>query len=397
MLTRHALPVSIELTLATPPERVTIRPLQRQIAHIFDHSTIRFSLTAPCHVCVEIDNLPQLFIHLDPPETDVPHPEDPRVRFFSAGILHEPGEMVLQTGQAIYLAGGAVVRGRIYAQDAANVRVYGCGILIAQPDLRARPRHRVVHFARCNNICVDGIMIWNHTAPCTWTAACYGCSNVLCRHVKELTCGNGSDGIDLVSCRDAVIEDCCLTTGDDAIVIKAFCPDGAPPYNTDVNNILVQRCLLQAISCGSALEIGHELRTALVENITFRDCDILGVHGHGAAISIRNGDRALVRHIRYENIRIEHYYARLFVFRVIRSRYSRDIERGHIREVLLKNIRVTQSIYNPGYSISTIGDYDAAHTITGVVFEDVFLDNTKVLSAQQLDLFTRDASDIIFC
>ncbi len=388
--------MQIEISVAAPPERVIIRPLRRGIAHACAGQSVRFVLDAPCHACVEIDGLPQLFFHLDPPEECAPAPSEAGVHYFESGMVHEAGELELKSGERVYIAGGAIVRGRIWAADARDVSVGGRGILVSPPIVQRPQRRRTLHFERCAQVRVEGITVWNHTTPCAWTAACYGCRDVQFRQFKELTQGGGSDGIDIVSCRDVVIEDCCLTTGDDAIVIKALDQYADAPYGSDVDNVLVQRCVLQTISCGSALEIGHELRTPSVRNITFRDCDILAVHGHGAAISIRNGDRALVEHIRYEDIRIEHYYARLFDFRVIRSRYSRDIERGQIRGVLLKDIRVRQSIYNPGYSISTIGSYDERHTITGVVFENVYLDETHVTSAQQLDLFVRDAPDVSF-
>lgn len=45
---------------------------------------------------------------------------------------------------------------------------------------------------------------------------------------------------------------------------------------------------------------------------------------------------AVVRDITYENIRIQHYYDKLINFRVMRSMYNKDKERGQIRNIRLK-------------------------------------------------------------
>jgi len=79
---------------------------------------------------------------------------------------------------------------------------------------------------------------------------------------------------------------------------------------------------------GQAMEIGHELRTASVRDIRFRDCDVLAVHGHGGVFGIHNADRATVSDVLYENIRVEHHYEKLVDFRIVKSRWSKDDQRG---------------------------------------------------------------------
>jgi hypothetical protein len=194
-----------------------------------------------------------------------------------------------------------------------------------------------------------------------------------------------------------VVEDCFLRNGDDCVVVKARAPEDYPGYDTDVENVLVQRCTLVNNGGGNATEIGYELRTPSVRRITFRDCDILSVEGYGAAFGIHNGDRATVSEVLYEDIRVEHYFTFLIDFRIIASRYGRDAEHGQVRNVRLRNVRVTQSIYNPGYSVSLIGGMDPQHTIEGVTIEDLCLDDLKVTNPDQLDLYVRNASDIEIC
>ena len=144
------------------------------------------------------------------------------------------------------------------------------------------------------------------------------------------------------------------------------------------------------------MEIGHELRSRHVRDITFRDCDILHVHGMGAAISINNGGQALVENIRYEDIRIEHYYDNLFWIRVIESRYSGTPQRGHIRNITFRDIAVLESIYNPGYSISAIGGFDPEHRVEDVRFENLSINGRRITDLHEMDCFVRDTGAITF-
>jgi hypothetical protein len=189
--------------------------------------------------------------------------------------------------------------------------------------------------------------------------------------------------------------------GDDCIAIKSLDlrshhRDATLDYTLDVEDIEITGCSFLAYSGGQALEIGHELRTAFVRNIRFRDCDILGVHGYGAPFGIHNSDRATISDVLYENIRVEHHYNKLIEFRIFESRWSRDKQRGQIRNVTLRNIDVAISTFNPGYTVSVIGGCDAEHTVEHVRFENVRLNGKPAKSADDLDLYTKRASEIVF-
>lgn len=56
----------------------------------------------------------------------------------------------------------------------------------------------------------------------------------------------------------------------------------------------------------------------------------------------------MVSDVLFENIRVEHHYDKLVDFRIIESRWSRDKESGHIRNVNLRNIEVAVSPFNAG-------------------------------------------------
>jgi hypothetical protein len=138
------------------------------------------------------------------------------------------------------------------------------------------------------------------------------------------------------------------------------------------------------------------LRTSSIRNIRFTNCDILGVHGYGGVFGIHNADHATVSDVLYENIRVEHYYNKLIDLKVIKSMWGKDPERGQIRNVVFRNIDVTQSIYNSGYSMSLIGGYDSTHTVENILFENFRLNGGKVTNADQLELYVKQAKDIRF-
>lgn len=55
-------------------------------------------------------------------------------------------------------------------------------------------------------------------------------------------------------------------------------------YIEGVENVLVQKCIFMNDRAGNVVEVGHELRTDTIRNITFRDCDYL--HGSHPAASV---------------------------------------------------------------------------------------------------------------
>lgn len=144
------------------------------------------------------------------------------------------------------------------------------------------------------------------------------------------------------------------------------------------------------------MEIGHELRTNSIKNIRFINCDILGVHGFGGIFGIHNADHATVSDVLYENIRVEHHYNKLIDLKVVKSMWGKDTERGKVRNVIFRNIDVDMTIFNPGYSMSLIGGYDANHTIENVTFDNFKVQGVKMMNADQLDLYTKQTFGLKF-
>jgi hypothetical protein len=90
-----------------------------------------------------------------------------------------------------------------------------------------------------------------------------------------------------------------VRTYDDALVVKGLKSvyDKRP-----VRNVRFSRCTLWC-DWGRAIEIGAETCAPEIAEVSFEDCDI--VRTTHIAMDIQHGDRAAVRDIRFQNIRVE--------------------------------------------------------------------------------------------
>jgi hypothetical protein len=161
----------------------------------------------------------------------------------------------------------------------------------------------------------------------------------------------------------------------------------------DVFDVKVEHCAFWNDLAGNAMEIGFETRCQSISDITFRDIDVMGAHGHGGVFTIHNGDRAQISRVLYEDIRIEHMFDRMIDFEIMHSRYSRDAQRGQIRDVTFRKIRALKDIYN---TLNLMGGYDAEHTVEGIKFDDFQMGSVPMRSSDDLQIFSRHAKDIVF-
>jgi hypothetical protein len=92
------------------------------------------------------------------------------------------------------------------------------------------------------------------------------------------------------------------------------------------------------------------------------------IHDTGREWTLRiyHCDSAWVSNVRFENIRVEES-RKLISLWINKAIWSREAERGHIRDVTFKNIEAT-TVSRP--RVELLG-FDAGHAIDGVVFYDV--------------------------
>lgn len=389
-------PVQVQLTLPAGTGAASVHPLSRSIEAERDADTLRFSLPGQGNYLVQAEGLNPLFLYVNPLDLNLPGAGE-KVRRIPAGTIVEAGKLTLNSGETLCIEPGAVLRGSIRVSNAENVTICGGGILdggCTEAELEGS-RTRLLVVEGCRNVTIRDIIL---IQPEVWMLVIGACRDVHIENVREIGQVMSSDGIDVVGSQNVLIENCCLRNNDDCIVIKS-CPGDLPSgvdWRGNVENVTARGCVLWNAQAGNALEIGHELQAEYVRGIRFEDIDIICVHGHGAPFSIHNGDRAIVEDVAYEDIRVEHHFDKLVDFRIIQSRYSHDPERGQVRNIRLRNIEVTESIFNPGYTVSLIGGWDARHTIEGVRFENFRLGRRHITTPEELSLFTCHCKNVTF-
>ena len=156
------------------------------------------------------------------------------------------------------------------ASHAKNVTISGMGTIYGQGDQVFLDKNEDNGFHECPKTCeafrprmmlfedVENFTVRDVTLKdaAFWTLHMAGCQNVRIDGIKILNDDRGAnnDGIDPDCCRNVVIANCIVSTGDDAIVVKSTGPMSRR-YGV-CENITITNCVLH--SRDSALKIGTE-------------------------------------------------------------------------------------------------------------------------------------------
>ncbi|MDR2764947.1 MAG: endo-polygalacturonase [Tannerella sp.] len=366
--------VEVKVTYKETIHTVKILPSADSICARVNGRTATFTMTRPRYLTVEINGHMFNSLHLfaDAPDVDIPDKNSPDVIFFEPGI-HQLTHLELKDNQTLYLSPGAVVQAVIDPQEpftvsgysglknyvpaivlkGKNIRVCGRGILDAT-GCTTHSREMIFSALGSENIRIEGIVILDSPS---WTVPIQGSDKVKVKNLKLIGYRANSDGIDICGSTRVEVADCFIRTHDDLVVIKT--QTGMKP----ASDIHVHGCVLWN-QCAHALSLGAELRQD-VSRVVFEDCDVIHDVGREWTLRIFHSDKATIRDIRFENIRIEQS-VRLISLWLDKGYYSRDEERGHIRNITFKNIH---ALGEP-MTVELKG-YDSEHTIDGVLFDNV--------------------------
>ena len=266
-------PVDVVITLPDHAGEAVIRPKRAGITAKRDGNQLSFTIDQPGDLFIEIAGIPDLFLYACPPEEHIPDPADDDVVWFAAGQVHDVGRLRIEAGQTVYVEGGAILRGRIHAAEAENVRLLGRGIIDAS---HLPPIHscRLMVFEGCQKVEVAGVTIGTPG----WNTVFARCKDVYVHHYKCIGWHICSDGIDIVGSQDVLIEHCCMHSNDDCVVVKSVnYGEQEVCWLGDVRNVVVQKCVLYNSDNGNPIEIGYETSADVIEDIVFRDIDVIGL------------------------------------------------------------------------------------------------------------------------
>lgn len=174
---------------------------------------------------------------------------------------HLVGSLELKTGVELHLEAGAVLVGSslredyaessiLWARGGQNIALTGRGEIEgagrAFPDKKGFRPHNI-HFERCTDVRVSDVRL---TKSSSWMQRYFCCENLWIRGIRVFNFDNyNADGMDLVSCRNAVVSDCVIYSDDDAFCLKTV-------TDAPCENITVTNCVFGS-HC-NAIKIGTE-------------------------------------------------------------------------------------------------------------------------------------------
>ena len=301
---------------------VDIRPLRTGLkAEYTSDNSFSFKLNKPENLSLELNGRIRqqpLFIFAGDPEINRPSKSDMNVIWFEGGKHYKNVKLELKDNQTVYIEGGAVVQGYLFAKGKKNIKICGRGILDGSLN-KADPAcdNRFISLTDCENIKIEDITLHNAT---TWQIALYHCNEAEINHVRIVSESGSDDGMDIFRCTNVVVDGVFAHTKDDCIAIKS---GGKYPADHPTDKILVKNCTFWNSIWGNAIEIGFELYSNEVQNIHFENIDIIHVED-GATMSIHNAGQSHVHDVVFENIRVEDSRQKLFDVAIFFSQWGPD-------------------------------------------------------------------------
>jgi len=211
-------------------------------------------------------------------------------------------------------------------------------------------RPNMLLLINCERVLFDGITIANSPRFALYPN---WCQSIIIRNVKinnEWWAQNG-DGIDLSSCQNALVYNCTVTAGDDALCLKA---SSAPPTEQPV-----------------------------VKNIVFSDCIVY--HGHGGFVVGSNTEGG-IRNVLVNNCDF------IGTDLGIRFKSARDrgglVENIFIKNIFMKDIVGAALYFSTYYQEFAQTPYDTTAvfpvTATTPIFRHIVLDSIYSIGSQQI-------------
>lgn len=353
---------------------VDIRPLNSEVKYTQIRDAIFFTLDRPQYLSVEFngDRLHNLHLFANPLETEIYTESQKGVMYFGPGVHKSKdlsnNQIRIPSNTTVYLAPGAVVKAKLLVDKAENVRIIGRGILW-------NPM-RGIEVTDSKNVLIEGVTVVN---PDHYTVFGGGATGLTVRNLKAFSCKGWSDGIDLMCCRDVLIDNVFLRHSDDCIAI----------YNHRWNwwggssNIVVQNSVLWADIAHPINMGGHgdsdSSNGEVLENVTVRNIDILEHDEddpyYQGSMNIDCGDKNIVRNVLFEDIRVESIQdGRLFCLKVLYNPKYNKAPGNLIEGITFRNITYDGVGENP----SIIKGIDENHSVRNVTFENVVINGKRM-------------------
>lgn len=393
---------AVEVSITVPSEveltSATVSPLAYDVEPTIENNTITFTLEYPTSYVVQYNDDPQTAIHLftNTPEENTPDPDNlPDDMVYLGPGVHKADAIPLESGETLYIAGGALVYGQVRVEDVEDITIRGRGIISGEIYERRRASEYTIpiELRHSNNITIEGISILD---PAGWTISSYFMDGLTLDNIKIITARANGDGISLQSSKNVEVKNSFVRSWDDSLVVKNY--DRGTTENISFENTVVWTDLAQS------MEIGYETYGETMTNISFKDITVIN-NFHKPVISIHNADDADISGVTYENITVENaeivgdnkgesYDNFLIDFQIAYNLEwsSSGGARGSIRDVTIDNMVVLEGRDDV---VGRIAGYSADHTIEDVSINHLTYKDTPVEEASDLNISINDYTDNI--
>jgi hypothetical protein len=220
----------------------------------------------------------------------------------------------------------------------------------------------------CRNVLLEGITVKDGPS---WNVHPAWCENVTVRRVTVSALGPNNDGIDPEGCRNVVVEDCVLDTGDDSICLKAGRNEDGWAVGRPCENVVIRRCTTKHGHGGVVL--GSEM-SAGIRNVLVHDCWFDGTD-RGIRIKSCPGRGGVIENVWIQDIvmdRIPHSAIHITLLypgtKGDTAAAMPKLRKFHIRNVTCANAKV-------GVEITGLPE---------CIVEDVTLENLKIAAKDGL-------------
>ena len=261
-----------------------------------------------------------------------------------------------------------MIKAKLLVDKVENVRIVERGIL--DHPIRG------IEITDSQNVLVDGITVVN---PEHYTVFGGGSTGVTIKNLKSFSCKGWSDGIDMMCCRDVLVDNVFMRNSDDCIAL----------YNHRWNwwggseNITVQNSVLWA-------DIAHPINIGghgdpnssigeVMDSLTFRNIDILEHDEddvpYQGCMAVVCGDKNKIRNILFEDIRVESIQEGKLFNLCVNFNPKYDKQPGQsIDGVIFRNITYNGVGENP----SVIKGFDEDRKVWNVTFENIIINGKKM-------------------
>ena len=210
----------------------------------------------------------------------------------------------------------------------------------------------------CKNVLLEGFTLVNGPS---WNVHPVTCENLTVRGVSVRSLGPNNDGIDPDSCRNVIVEDCYLDTGDDCICLKAGRNEDGWAVGKPCENVVVRRCRTKRGHGGIVL--GSEM-SAGIRNVFVHDCRFEGTQ-RGIRLKSLPGRGGVLENLWFQNITMAGVGAAIHMTLRYSSGTSDRDRMPVFRKIDIRNIECESA----RVAVELLGLPDA-DTIQGLTIED---------------------------